>query len=175
MWFEMSFSQASLKAILLGKDERHDKQLSVIKAYGAPIIALTLNIPGANKDMPYAKALFLKGVDAIQQSLKAINVTILYSETFHNAAGYYLIISLQADAFYIKDMMVHIESTHPLGRLFDIDVRDINHKLISRYDLGIEPRKCFACNELAAICRRNQSHSEGELLMKIQHMIENHL
>lgn len=55
--------------------------------------------------------------------------------------------------------MVEIEERDRLGRIFDIDVIDVNGSKLSRD----EPRKCFICDNAAAACARNRSHTAAEL------------
>ena len=51
---------------------------------------------------------------------------ILDLEEFHDHTGDELLLCIDADATVLKKVMTNIEETHPLGRLFDIDIIDEN-------------------------------------------------
>ena len=65
-----------------------------------------------------------------------------------------------------------IEDTHPLGRLFDLDVIDNDGVPVSRESIGQSPRKCLICDNEARYCMRNRTHTLNELSAKIDEMIE---
>ena len=65
-----------------------------------------------------------------------------------------------------------IEDTHPLGRLFDLDVIDADGVPISRETIGLNPRKCLICDNEARYCMRNRTHTLSELSARIDEMIE---
>jgi holo-ACP synthase CitX len=68
-----------------------------------------------------------------------------------------------------------LEDTHPLGRLFDVDVIDKKGLPISRSTIGEAPRKCLLCDHEARYCMRNHSHTQEELHHKIAEMIEDYV
>ena len=71
-----------------------------------------------------------------------------------------------------KALACDIEDTHPLGRLFDIDVFDANGIPIKRESVGYAPRKCLLCDNESRYCMRNRSHTPQQLMKKINSMIE---
>ena len=68
-----------------------------------------------------------------------------------------------------------IEDTHPLGRLFDLDVIDADGVPVSRESIGQSPRKCLVCDNEARWCMRNRTHSMAELTARIDEMIESYV
>ena len=68
-----------------------------------------------------------------------------------------------------------IEDTHPLGRLFDLDVIDADGVPVSRELIGKAPRKCLVCDSDARYCMRNRTHSLDELSARIDEMIESYV
>ena len=60
-----------------------------------------------------------------------------------------------------------IEETHPVGRLFDLDVIDINGQKLSRPSF----RKCIICGCQAQECARTRKHSVNEMQSKIEEML----
>lgn len=59
------------------------------------------------------------------------------------------------------------EETHPVGRLFDLDVIDINGQKLSRPSF----RKCIICGCQAQECARTRKHSVNEMQSKIEEML----
>ena len=53
-----------------------------------------------------------------------------------------------------KRIAVQIEDTHPLGRLFDIDIIDKDGVPVSRDRVGSRPRRCLVCDREARYCMR---------------------
>lgn len=69
----------------------------------------------------------------------------------------------------VKEIAIDFENNDDIGRFFDIDViAGERNKSISLTDLGLEPRKCFVCGNLAKNCARSRKHSVNELQQFIQ-------
>lgn len=83
--------------------------------------------------------------------------------------GYWLV---EGDAMEIKRRMCGIESSHILGRLFDIDVLRPDATPISRQEVGLTPRRCLICGREARHCMRSRAHSQEEIMKKIAEIIE---
>ena len=64
-----------------------------------------------------------------------------------------------------------IEDTHPLGRLFDIDIIDENGVPVSRDRVGGQPRRCLVCDHEARFCMRKRWHTQDEIWAKINQMV----
>ena len=70
---------------------------------------------------------------------------------------------------------IDIEETHPLGRLFDMDVYDKTGNGISREQLGAPPRRCLLCGQGAKSCGRSRSHTIEELYARVEDIISSWL
>ena len=82
----------------------------------------------------------------------------------------YLITSLPLlDA---KRIAVKIEDTHPLGRLFDIDIIDKDGVPVSRDRVGSRPRRCLVCDREARYCMRMRWHTQEEIWERINAMVD---
>lgn len=152
--------------ILKGREERAFEIRKLNKEYDGIIICLTLNIPGPNKlDEPYYYA-FSEASKELEASL---NTKVLKKRA--PLSGYEAYFVCDRDIKDIKKIALNLEETHPLGRLFDIDIfyKDLNK--ISREDLGVPKRKCFLCGEDAVLCSRSRSHSLEELISNIREKI----
>ena len=156
---------ASLQEILDAKERRVEKQRELLQN-GKSLICFTLNIPGAIKCAPLFERGFMKGKDLILQQLHWQNCEILQQDELRSAAGYELFLLCNEDALTVKKWMIPIETDRPIGRLMDIDVLNSEGIKISRADIGMEPRKCLLCDNIAAACSRSRAHSYEELLQE---------
>ena len=73
-----------------------------------------------------------------------------------------------------KRTAVAIEDTHPLGRLFDIDVIAPDGAPVSRERVGERPRRCLVCDREARYCMRMRWHTQEEIWNRIRQMIEDY-
>lgn len=158
-----------LQRVLEAKEERADYQKQLIDEYHLPLISLTLNLVGGY--FQYDKS----GI-VLEKASEAIDETFLKNIVFKEirlgkwgAEGFW-IVTLPLEI--IKKKTIEIENLHPLGRLFDIDVIGLDGIPISRRDMGIESRKCMICNNSALECYIEKKHSQEELKLKINEIIE---
>ena len=73
-----------------------------------------------------------------------------------------------------KRVAVAIEDTHPLGRLFDIDVIDKQGIPVSRDRVGGQPRRCLVCDHEARYCMRMRWHTQEEIWARIRQMTDDY-
>ena len=71
-----------------------------------------------------------------------------------------------------KRIAVQIEDTHPLGRLFDIDIIDKDGVPVSRDRVGSSPRRCLVCDREARYCMRMRWHTQEEIWERINAMVD---
>lgn len=74
-----------------------------------------------------------------------------------------------------KRIAVQIEDTHPLGRLFDIDIINADGVPVSRETIGEKPRRCLICEHEARYCMRMRWHTQEEIWAKINEMVDLYL
>ncbi|EAW4416356.1 citrate lyase holo-[acyl-carrier protein] synthase [Salmonella enterica] len=77
-----------------------------------------------------------------------------------------------APAMALKQHMSTLEMSHPLGRLWDIDIIDSDGKSLSRRELGHPARPCLICQQDAHLCARGKHHTLDLLLDEIARRIE---
>lgn len=124
---------------------------------GCCVVSLALNIPGPHKNNPTVKRIFGQVSTAAEAAFP-----IGPMERIENAdapTGPYIYWVIKWDAQAIKDKMMEVEDTHPLGRFCDIDVTFEGEQLKRPL-----PRKCFVCDKPAKVCARSRAHSVKELL-----------
>ena len=159
--------EVGIEEVLMCRERRVDIQNEMIKKYNMPLISFTMNIPGPIKTNQKIKKAFDIGKTLILEKLKENNIEILEKEELNVNTGNELFISVNSSAEKIKNITVAIEESCELGRLFDIDVIDINFEKLSRKSF----RKCLICKEQAQECGRSRKHSVKELQDKVEEIL----
>ena len=154
--------------ILNSREERAQKQMDILAHYPYSLVSFTLNIPGAVKDNDIYRRIHKQGMEDILNILEVEKIEVKYLEEINKSTGSEGYISVNKDSIELKKLMVDIESNHPLGRIFDIDVFDKDHNQMSRSDLGLESRRCLICEKDARVCMRNKSHLYNDLILKVE-------
>lgn len=166
----------SLIEMLMARDERYDKQRELLESSADDaLLVVTMNIPGDIKNSPVIEQVFNSAINQINQLI--VQNLIHFQQTKSTKTGneaYYLI---RMEASELKGLMLEVETTHPQGRLFDLDVLYLDDKneivKISRSDYDIEPRKCFVCDQDAKGCARSRAHTTEEMKDAIAKLIAN--
>ncbi|VTM50676.1 phosphoribosyl-dephospho-CoA transferase [Klebsiella pneumoniae] len=71
-----------------------------------------------------------------------------------------------------SDVQVRLEQSHPLGRLWDIDVICPQNGLVGRQSLGESQRRCLLCDEPAHACARSRRHDTDLVVARVEQMID---
>lgn len=142
----------------------------------ATIVALGMNIPGPRKTSPGIFQAFSAGGEALNRLFLEHGLTVTEETVVKEKAGYLKLYAVKSqDPLFVKKITIHIEETHPLGRLFDIDVYDEAGNGIGRAVLGYPVRRCLICEKDAKLCGRSRSHTVEELYGRVESMINSWL
>ena len=165
--------EITLDALLQSRDERHALQQQLLNQHpGGTLVCLTVVMPGSVKRNLYsvvtAQAATTALLDRLGEHVQAARARDLVT-------GYEAYLITDLPALEAKRVTCDIEDSHPLGRLFDIDVMDSDGVPINRQTVGGEPRKCLLCDHEARWCMRNHSHTQEELMARIQGLIEDYV
>ena len=148
-----------LSAMLAAREARALRQRDLLARFHVPLLSYTLNIPGPVKTSADIRRAFNTGLDALTAALAERNIPCIAREERHEATGDEAILALRAAPEEIKSIAVTLEETHPLGRLFDMDVLDAAGEKITRPI----PRRCLLCGRQAQDCARSRRHSVTQL------------
>ncbi|MDD2980587.1 MAG: citrate lyase holo-[acyl-carrier protein] synthase [Hespellia sp.] len=163
--------KVALPQMLDCRERRAEKQTDYLYTYHMPVISFCMNIPGPVKTTPEIRQVFLEGVALIDHALEQESIRIMDSVTCHVPTGDEYILCIDcSDAEHIKTLMTDIEESHPLGRLFDIDVIGIDGIKLSRPSF----RKCFLCDRQAQECASSRRHSVREMQDAIEQKIHDY-
>ena len=156
---------------ILESREARDALINVLsRQQEGTLIQAKANIPGPDKHPVEARILMRIMTSALTRELKA---------TLHvmgdDSDGPYAILFTDHPPHEAKIHTIEIEESHPLGRLFDIDVMDENGNPIPRTERGFPQRRCLLCAKPAVICRLEGNHKTDALLVRIKDMVMDHL
>lgn len=152
--------EVTLQEILDTREARVQRQRELLEKYQKPLISFTMNIPGPVKLDRDISIGFFVGCRLLRDALGG---KLLFAEERREITG--------CEAYYIADMpaaevkrlTMEIEESDSIGRLFDLDVINIDGTKISRESLGCPRRKCLLCDNDAVLCAGRRIHPLAEL------------
>lgn len=165
--------KVTLPQLLDSREQRAFRQREWLNEHSLPLISFTINMVGEVKQNTIAERAFNAGYQEILDECLSQDMAIVRLEKYTAVTGYELLIVAQPNEVKaLKRAMVSIEDTHPLGRLFDIDVIDIDGRPLSRDSLGLPRRRCLVCEDEAKVCARSRRHSLSDLIAKMSEIID---
>ncbi|SJZ69447.1 citrate lyase holo-[acyl-carrier protein] synthase [Consotaella salsifontis] len=153
----------TLEEMLAAREARVERQGAMLARFHRPLVSLTLVMPGAVKNPPFATPLLAAAIEQVRAAARGCGWTILAEERIAAGTGPEALVVIDAEAADIKRAMTAIEETHELGRLWDLDVIALGELSISRRALGLPVRRCLVCGEAAHVCARSRRHPVEEL------------
>ena len=180
----------TLDELLASRDARHAMQQKLMAEHsGKTLVCLTVVMPGSVKRNQQSLTVARAAVKAMRKAYNISDDQLPETELLTNElktetgeclverdlnTGYeaYLITSLPL--LEAKRVAVEIEDTHPLGRLFDIDVIDKQGIPVSRDRVGGQPRRCLVCDHEARYCMRMRWHTQEEIWARIKQMTDDY-
>ena len=143
-----SHHAVSIPELLVSRDERQARQHAWLKRHPVPLVSFTVVAPGPIKDSEVTRRIFNHGVTGPEGML-----------------------SIAAPARDLKLATIELEHSHPLGRLWDIDVLTPEGEILSRRDYSLPPRRCLLCEQSAAVCARGKTHQLTDLLNRMEELL----
>jgi len=157
----------TLEQILASRDNRMALQKDLLSQNpGRSLLCFTVVMPGNEKRNTASLIIAQAGLSEIRRVFGDDFAAVRDLETGFEA---YLLTELNGVDAKLKAM--EIEKSHPLGRLFDIDIIDSNGLQVQRG----EPRKCLLCDNEARFCMRNHTHTLDETLARINEMVQDYV
>lgn len=124
---------------------------------GSCLVEFSLNIAGAVKVFPFARAAFREELWELQEKLGRFSIK--NTKICEEPTGDHAFFLLDSPEIPVKQFLVSIEESHPLGRLFNLDVCGLGGVSVKRQDLHLLPRTCLVCGGNANICQAKKRHS----------------
>ena len=162
----------SLEALLAAKESRAARQADWLTHYQQPIISLTLVTPGAIKNsLRYRNAMGV-ALQMCDQLLWQNGWQVLDRQVFWLPTGPEAMWCVAHQAPEIKAHCAALEQSHPLGRLWDLDVICPQAGHVGRLSLGSHMRRCLICDEPAHACSRSRKHPLEQVVGCVEKMID---
>lgn len=152
---------SSLDAVLAAREARVARRAALL-AQGAVALAASVVLPGPVKDCRLSRDVAAAADAALIAAFAAPAWRAERVFAAVGAAGPEALWRLDGDARDIKRATLAIEESHPLGRLFDLDV-ETREGPLSRATLGAPARACLVCGAPAHECGRSQRHDLAAL------------
>lgn len=186
----------TLNELLASRDARHATQQKLLAEHsGKTLVCLTVVMPGSVKRNQQSLTAAHAAVEAMRKAfvvkenkglsplenpenpeplapLESPAPTLLELDL---ETGYEAYLITPLPLLEAKRIAVTIEDTHPLGRLFDIDVINTDGIPVARNDIGEKPRRCLVCDQEARYCMRMRWHTQEEIWAKINEMVDSYV
>lgn len=124
---------------------------------GSCLVEFSLNIAGAVKVFPFSRTAFREELRELQE--KFGRFSIKNTKICEEPTGDHAFFLLDSPEIPVKQFLVSIEESHPLGRLFNLDVCGLDGVSVKRQDLHLLPRTCLVCGGDANTCQAQKRHS----------------
>jgi len=160
--------EATLKQILDNREIRAARQAELGRAFQTPVLSFTMNIAGPVKVTPLIERGFREGLQQLKASLP--EDTVFHREEKVEVTGCEALFAVAMNARDLKDICTTIEEAAPLGRLFDLDVIDVQGRKLSRK----EERCCLICGIPGKGCSARRLHPVEALQEKTRQILEQH-
>lgn len=189
----------TLNELLASRDARHATQQKLLAEHsGKTLVCLTVVMPGSVKRNQQSLTAAHAAVEAMRKAFGIKENKGLFPletpETPENLVplenpeppaptlleldletGYEAYLITPMPLLEAKRIAVNIEDTHPLGRLFDIDIINADGVPVSRDAIGEKPRRCLVCDHEARYCMRMRWHTQEEIWAKINEMVDSYV
>jgi len=157
-----------LTEILDARESRAAQQQALLREFHRPVVCFTMNIAGPVKTSPLIRRAFDAGLAELDASFPAY--TIRSREVIHPITGSEAIFSVDMDAAELKSICTSIEEASPMGRLFDMDVLDLDGNKLARS----QQRCCLVCGAPGRVCSARRVHSVRQLQEATRNLITTH-
>ncbi len=159
------------QALAASRDARQARQQEWLRRHEVTLISFTVVAPGPVKDSVLTRRVFNRGLRALRELAERSSWQIVNQLCQGLSSGPEGLLAVKAPAEEVKLAAIALEQSHPLGRLWDIDVFSSQGKLLSRSDFAQPPRNCLICSRPAALCAREQTHALPELTARMEALL----
>lgn len=149
--------EVTLRQMLDAREARVQAQIQLLERFRRPIVCFTMNIPGPVKDSPLIRRGFDAGWNTLLHRLPEKRV--LYAVRREAVTGREALLAVDMAPVELKKLCTAIEDETRLGRLFDMDVLDIDGRKLDREPVGGGSRDCIVCGAPGRGCASRRVHS----------------
>lgn len=165
--------EITLDQLLASRERRQQRQNSLMSDHPTQtLVCLTVIMPGAVKRNSHSLIIANAAITAVLECFKG---TLSHIEAHDLTTGYEAYFLTSINPMEAKRITTELEDTHPLGRLFDLDVFHPDGTPMNRNEVGRQPRQCLLCDNEARYCMRAHSHTTAQLLDRIREMVDQYV
>ena len=166
--------EITLEQLLASREERWQLQSQLLQQHGdCTLVCLTVIMPGKVKRNHQSLVVAKSATEALKAAFEPYTIERMIERDL--MTGYETYALVHVSPLEAKRMACAIEDSHPLGRLFDMDIIDNQVQPVSRHEVGLPPRRCLLCDNEARFCMRNHTHTMQELHQRIHEMIDRYV
>ena len=151
------YGEVTLAEVLEIREKRAEKQRELLEKYGCPVVCFTMNIAGPVKNSEMIEDAFDRGFERLMTALGGCCIKQLSRE--YGICGPTGYMCVEGNACDIKKICISVEEDEPVGRLYDIDVTDVDGSKLSRPS----ERGCIVCGKPGRACSASRAHSVADL------------
>ena len=159
----MPIVNVTLEDILRARDGRADAQRRLLHSHRLPLVSFTMNIAGPVKSAPVIELAFDAGLEALYAALGQPEA----AEIIRPATGCEALLVYDRPAAELKDACLALETAAPVGRLYDLDVLDVDGGKLSRP----MPRTCLICGGPVTVCSRSRAHGLDAIVSRTHEIL----
>ena len=160
--------EVSLLEMLQAREDRVCQQRKLLQQYCVPLLCFTMNIAGPQKNSPLICRGFEHGLSMLDSQLPPS--AVLHKQVNMEKTGCEAMYAVAMDAEKLKRICISIEEASPLGRLFDMDVLDTDHRKLERQSL----RGCIVCGAPGRGCAAGRLHTVEQLQAATTKILHDH-
>lgn len=164
----MAGAAVSLDKVLAARDARQNAQQALLAGGAGCLLSFSVLAPGGVKRSPFLDELFAVGEACLKQIMQRQGIAITAERRLDDEGGQSLLLSADCLPETLKTQLIALEQSHPLGRLWDLDVLDKQGLPLSRQQFGLPPRACLCCGDSAKACARLRRHRIEDLHAEMQ-------
>ena len=153
----LSGAPVALHDLLEAREQRAARREAFVNG-GGVIVSMSVVTPGAIKSCELSRRVGAAAEAALETAFPGAE-RLFGAET---VAGPEALFRIAGDPAEVKRATIAVESGHPWGRLFDLDVYGSTNAF-SRAEIGVPPRRCLVCGEPAKVCGRAKAHTAEAL------------
>lgn len=162
--------EKELQKVLEAREQRWKMRKLLVENWRSTLITVTLCVPVKFRSSEEFGTIFQRLCKTFKEFLTAKDKMLSYESYIMNDDGPAFFIIVEAGAEEIKRICVDAEECIPGGRMLDIDVMNSGGVPVSRSDIGLPPRKCFICENPAALCVSRKLHLQDEIYTWVEQL-----
>ena len=160
--------EVSLHDILNAREARARRQQTLLTQHRASLLCFTMNIAGPVKTTPLVQRGFYAGLEQLDRLLPRKKLLFREARVLPTGCEAYYAIAMPAPE--LKHLCADIEESHPLCRLFDMDVIGADGAKLERRT----PRGCIVCGKPGRGCAAGRLHPVSQLQAVTQKLLTDH-